>query len=371
MKRSLVLGICACALLGAWGCSGDDDGAGSGAADGGGGTGSGSGPGSGTSGSGARAGSGSGTGTSGSGSSGTGSGTSGSGSGTNGGSGTSGLDPGALADGGLVTPSGDLLLCGGENCACSDGIDNDNDGVMDGFDVECTGPFDQDEGSFATGISGDNMDPKWQDCFFDGDSGAGNDGCRYHTDCLTGDKDQDDPDCTVTKMCLDFCMSHTPPGCDCFGCCTIPSDDGPIDVVIATGCDSNDVSSCTSCVKSDLCNNECGECELCTGVTVNDLPDSCFEKFPPGEAGGAGGASGSGSGGVGGASGSGSSGSGASGSGASGSGAGGTTSTGGTGGTGEPPGYICDEGARLCRSQDECPPGYYCQLGCCKVIAPE
>jgi hypothetical protein len=348
--------------LGAWGCSGDDDdtGSGGGAADGGGGSGAGNDPGSGTSGSGARAGSGSGSGTSG-----TGSGTSGSGSGTNGGSGTSGL-PGTLADGGLITPSGDLLLCGGENCACSDGIDNDNDGVMDGFDVECTGPFDEDEGSFATGISGDNVDPKWQDCFFDGNSGAGNDGCRYHTDCLTGDKDQDDPDCTVTQMCLEFCMARTPPGCDCFGCCTIPSDDGPVDVFIASGCDSNDISSCTSCVKSDSCDNECGECELCTGVTVNDLPDSCFEKFPPGETGGTGGAGGttgtSGAGGTTGTSGAG----GTTGT----SGAGGTT---GTGGTGEepPPVYVCDDNARLCRSQDECPPGYYCQLGCCKVIAPE
>src|SRR5690606_26909529 len=81
-------------------------------------------------------------------------------------------------------------LCGG-TCACSNGVDDDGDGKVDGFDEECTGAADDDEGTFATGISGDNVDPKWQDCFFDGNSGAGDDGCRYHTDCLTGDLPED------------------------------------------------------------------------------------------------------------------------------------------------------------------------------------
>lgn len=57
------------------------------------------------------------------------------------------------------------------------------------------GANDDDEGSFGTGISGDNRDPKWQDCFFDGNSGAGDDRCRYHTECLTGARDADDPSC--------------------------------------------------------------------------------------------------------------------------------------------------------------------------------
>jgi len=348
MRRSrLVLAIGACVLLGGLGCSGDDDGGGS--ADAGGGSGTGSGKNTGTGGTGA------GSGLPGTGSGSSASGTSGSGA-PGGGSGSSG-DPGALADGGLGSPSSDLLLCGGRACACSDGIDNDGDGVMDGFDIECTGPYDDDEGSFATGISGDNMDPKWQDCFFDGNSGAGDDGCRYHTDCLTGDLPQDDPKCTVTQQCLDFCVQRTPPGCDCFGCCTVPSADGPVDVIISSHCDSSDIASCTTCEKSDSCNNECGECELCTGVTVDDLPDTCFTKYPP--TGGTGGASGvggaSGAGGVGGS-----------------SGAGGVGGASGAGGTDTPPPvYVCDGNAQLCRSQDECPPGYYCQLGCCKIVAPD
>jgi hypothetical protein len=150
-----MLMTCACSML-LLGCSGDgnsgggddgDDPGGFGNADSG--TGSGS----------------SGTGFGNGGSSGTGSGSSGTGSGSAGSSGT-----GSIGDAGPGASA--LELCGGP-CGCSDGIDNDGDGTIDGFDLECTGPADNDEGTFATGISGDNVDPKWQDCFFDGNSGGG------------------------------------------------------------------------------------------------------------------------------------------------------------------------------------------------------
>ena len=74
--------------------------------------------------------------------------------------------------------------CEAGNSACNDCIDNDGDGQIDGFDTECTGPADNDESSFATGIPGDNRDAVKQDCFFDGNSGAGNDGCDIHV-CLS------------------------------------------------------------------------------------------------------------------------------------------------------------------------------------------
>ena len=45
------------------------------------------------------------------------------------------------------------------------------------YDAECTGASDNDEASFGTGIPGDNKDPCKQDCFFDGNSGSGDDGC--------------------------------------------------------------------------------------------------------------------------------------------------------------------------------------------------
>ena len=47
-------------------------------------------------------------------------------------------------------------------------------------------PVDNDEGSFATGIPGDNKDANKQDCFFDGNSGGGDDGCNQHVCCLFG-----------------------------------------------------------------------------------------------------------------------------------------------------------------------------------------
>src|SRR6185295_2832893 len=129
-------------------------------------------------------------------------------------------DPGGLPASVSMTASG-TLLCGNHVCHCSNGIDDDGDGTIDGFDVECTGAIDDDEGSFATGIPGDNRDPKWQDCFFDGNSGAGDDRCRYPTGCLTGELSQDAPACAVTETCRNNCQPRTPNGCDCFGCCSV------------------------------------------------------------------------------------------------------------------------------------------------------
>jgi hypothetical protein len=319
MKAMLLSSVCAVLLFG---CSGDDDDSGD----------------SGGSGSGARSGGGDSDGGSaggGSGESGSGSGESGSGSGESGsGSGESGS--GAGTDGG----TGDfnvLELCGGP-CACADGEDNDDDGVSDGFDTECTGPADNDEGTFATGISGDNMDPKWQDCFFDGNSGAGDDGCRYHTDCLTGDKEASDPSCTVTQGCLDFCSARTPNGCDCFGCCTIRTADGEeLSIVISEQCREENPEDCTTCTPSTQCGNECGECELCPGKTVADLPEHCGDTPPPD---------------------------------------GGTAGTGGSSGTGGSdagtPGYSCDDGATHCAEQSDCPStAYYCSFGCCQLLSPD
>jgi hypothetical protein len=183
-----------------------------------------------------------------------------------------------------VAPASTSFMCGGNACACSDGIDNDGDGVIDGMDQECTGPLDDEEGSFATGIPGDNRDPKWQDCFFDGNSGAGDDGCRYHTACLTGDKPSSDDDCAVAQQCIDFCQPLTPPGCDCFGCCEVPVAAGTIGVLLSETCslaNIDDPEACPRCEPATHCSNECGECELCLGKTLADLPASCAQNTPP------------------------------------------------------------------------------------------
>ena len=217
-------------------------------------------------------------------------------------------------------------LCGGTPCACNNGVDDDDDGRVDGFDDECTGALDNDEGTFSTGVPGDNSDPKWQDCFFDGNSGAGDDQCRYHADCLSGEKPASDPDCAVSTTCRDFCAARTPNGCDCFGCCTVELDDSSsVSVFIGASCSMENVgdpASCPRCTSSTACGNTCGECELCPGKGVEDLPASCAEAPGSGGAGGGG------------------------------------------GGADTPP-YACDAGQTVCNETGDCPGGYYCSLGCC------
>ncbi len=176
------------------------------------------------------------------------------------------------------------ILCGTDICQCADGIDNDGDGETDNLDGECTSPFDHDEGTFATGVPGDNSDPNWQDCFFDGNSGAGDDRCRYHTDCITGDAAPDDQRCQVADECVKFCEPLAPPGCDCFGCCEVPYGEGIIGILVSESCSLDmieDTEACPRCTPSPLCNNECGECEVCVGKGLQDLPDHCFEQTPP------------------------------------------------------------------------------------------
>jgi hypothetical protein len=226
-----------------------------------------------------------------------------------------------------------VIDCGSGSCPqCSDGLDNDGDGKFDGFDEECTGAADNDESSFATGIPGDNSDPKWQDCFFDGNSGAGDDGCRYSTDCLTGDLDQSDPDCTLSQRCIDFCAPFVPNGCDCFGCCEVNVGASSIFVAINSGCDFDNIqddSICPRCVQTDACINTCGECELCPGKTIADLPDTCITNPPGGD--------------------------------------GDNTPPGSDGGSNPPPPptYTCDGGEPVCAVASDCAVGYYCQFGCC------
>jgi hypothetical protein len=150
-----------------------------------------------------------------------------------------------------------VLLCGDSPCQCNNGIDDDGDGTVDGFDIECTGAIDDDESSFATGIPGDNRDPKWQDCFFDGNSGAGDDRCRYPTECLTGELSLADEACAVTQACRDNCQPRTPNGCDCFGCCAVElPGGGRVDVLLVDTCSAEkigDTEACPVCVPNPEC----------------------------------------------------------------------------------------------------------------------
>ena len=187
---------------------------------------------------------------------------------------------------------------------CNNCLDDDHDGTIDGFDIECTSALDDDEGSFATGINGDNIDDTFQDCFFDGNSGGGDDGCNIHVCCLLGAPDRahcpihpqqyDPASCTApqTETCRNNCLDLTPPGCDCFGCCTRcdPVTNECFDVitnpVTAPDCDATtigDPAACPRCVKTTTCDNPCNpdECILCPGQTPDDLPATCSGQECP------------------------------------------------------------------------------------------
>jgi hypothetical protein len=218
--------------------------------------------------------------------------------------GTTGGDGGTTGGDGGTTggDGGGSSGCTAGLTQCSNCIDDDGDGEIDGLDIECTGAGDNLEDSFETGIPGDNKDRINQDCFFDGDSGAGNDGCNIHVCCLMGattkaecpiGTSQFDPNAcpppigtgTLDPMCTTTCKTVTPPGCDCFGCCTLcdPATNQCVDVnlnqVISPNCTEEtlfDPTLCTVCTKNTLCDGgTCGGCTLCPGQDPSDLPAEC------------------------------------------------------------------------------------------------
>jgi hypothetical protein len=191
----------------------------------------------------------------------------------------------------VVVSDAGQVLCNGVVCQCADGKDQDGDGLIDQADPECVGPNDNDESTFATGIPGDNRDTACQDCFFDGNSGSGNDGCRVATSCLTKAGDSSSgrgscDTCAATDKCRTSCQAYTPNGCDCFGCCTVNLGSNiTMSVLLGGGCDINGVmlsAACVQCVPSTTCGNTCGTCELCPGKTLADLPASCTPPRPDG-----------------------------------------------------------------------------------------
>ncbi|MEJ7603209.1 MAG: hypothetical protein WKG01_35305 [Kofleriaceae bacterium] len=231
-----------------------------------------------------------------------------SGSGTDGGGDDGGGGDGG-GDGGGVTfdaqiPAGCTAPIPG-NPQCSNCKDDDDDGEIDGFDIHCTGPTDDDEASFKTGLPGDNVDPKNQDCFFDGDSGDGNDGCNVHICCILGVTDATmcpypgnyqpsacPPPVGTTPLptkCKEVCGNATPPGCDCFGCCTLCNDAGQcFDIALSASpnCTEDvlgDPTKCVPCTQIPSCGpTNCGgdTCILCPGQDPNDLPDTCTPTCP-------------------------------------------------------------------------------------------
>jgi hypothetical protein len=219
--------------------------------------------------------------------------TGGGGSATTGGGGstTTGGGGGATGSGGTTTTgtggSSGTPTCNPNGPQCFNCKDDDGDGFIDAADPECTGPLDNDESSFATGIPGDNSDPCKQDCFFDGNSGQGDDGCIWDFRCdplspganaahaCPYDPNYHNCPTSQSSMCLAVCQRVTPNGCDCFGCCLIPG--APNAIYLSSTCtakDFADPTKCPPCTQQTSCINTCGHCEICVGKPT--LPPDCF-----------------------------------------------------------------------------------------------
>ena len=136
----------------------------------------------------------------------------------------------------------------------------------------------------------------------------------------------DDLYMTQSQQCYDYCGPLTPNGCDCFGCCELPSGGGKYVWLGSVGVNGDTVCTddqldnpdvCHPCLPVAACLNECDPCELCVGKTT--LPPEC----DPGEGGGGGTSSGQ-----------------------------------------------CDEGIQPCGlpNQPPCPSGQYCITGCCQIV---
>lgn len=207
--------------------------------------------------------------------------------------------------------------CGKRPCACDNGVDDDQDGVLDGLDPECTAAFDDDEETFATGLS--NKSGACRDCFWDDNAGFGDDGCRYPAECLLGTAPNGNGNCSscqVSTQCVDACRVRTPNGCDCFGCCEVVRSNGDhtfIELTETCRLDKlDDPDSCPRCVQNSSCKNPCGRCELCLGRNVDSLPADCRRGS-------------------------------------------------------DQPRYQCEDGFSTCATTQDCSLSEYCQLGCCLV----
>ncbi len=206
---------------------------------------------------------------------------------------------------------------------CSDCVDNDGNGLVDGFDPTCVSPSDRTEGSFTTEIPGDGTNTDFLDCWFDGNSGGGDDNCRVHICCMLDEcpaalQSRYVPeDCAtdLSQRCIESCLQYVVPGCDCFGCCTVCSGGECHDIFIGTpmnfpSCTLEEFSNpavCPPCHLNEGCANPCHpeNCELCPGMTEADLPPECQNS------------------------------------------------------------NTCPGGATPCSISTECAPGYTCSVGCC------
>ncbi len=201
-----------------------------------------------------------------------------------------------------------VATCQGKVYACGDCIDNDGDCSIDSNDTQCLGPCDNTEDSFYGGIPGQNNSPCKSDCYFDQDTGSGNDDCYWSHKCdplevapnypPEGSQCEYNPSANIpgysgtcaqayatqSATCGGYCGPLTPNGCDCFGCCAIPG--APTTVWLGSenpsgtgSCNLANLANpamCKPCTQVAACLNECDTCEICVGQP--ELPPECSEQ---------------------------------------------------------------------------------------------
>jgi hypothetical protein len=227
---------------------------------------------------------------------------------------------------GIPLPNGQICYiapCQGHVYACGDCMDNDGDGLYDWQDPDCLGPCQNNEAGFYGAIPGQNNAPCKMDCYWDQDTGAGNDNCYWDHGCDTFEQGpmpctaatcpeigcNYDPNTQVSgapvpsgandceyllanqsAQCNSYCGVLAPNGCDCFGCCENPNKPGSfvyagsVDSSGRGTCDPNpatleDPTKCKPCTPVNYtsggsCYNACAHCELCFGKT--ELPADCY-----------------------------------------------------------------------------------------------
>jgi len=198
-----------------------------------------------------------------------------------------------------------VAFCDGHVYACGDCVDNDNDCDVDDNDANCFGACSNNEEGLKGEIPGQNAAPCKHDCYFDGDSGAGNDDCYWSHECdplepsattCEYDAGASIPgypggmDCTnaldsQSAECVGFCEDLAPNGCDCFGCCEVPTDGGgTVTVFLGSSVDGDGDGTCNvdvldnpalchPCTQVPACINPCDPCEICFGN--EELPPEC------------------------------------------------------------------------------------------------
>ncbi|AKF07795.1 hypothetical protein [Sandaracinus amylolyticus] len=215
-------------------------------------------------------------------------------------------------DGGILLPDGAIVACVQAECQgrlylCGNCLDDDGDGLSDSEDPDCLGPCDNSEDRLDPAIPGIG-EQCTRDCYFDQDSGDGNDDCSYDLPCdpLSPGSRPANPTCPYddrrtceteqSAACLDFCGPLVPNGCDCFGCCDIGGtgdnwvfigsvpETGQPACTVEEALDHN-YGSCRRCTPNMDCFNDCGRCELCLGRDPATIPADCFPPPPPSDAG--------------------------------------------------------------------------------------